>query len=143
MMNRLRHMTEWYVSIAVSVVFAVCAVTYFKAIDGLIKPAGIVEAIKFLVSSPKEYVLCLLCGSVAKISFTILAIIAIISLVNLVLMFKYIDGEYENIEIKDIIRYIVNCILAIVVGIIQTKIISNFWILIITLIIICLSLIHI
>ena len=131
-MNRIKFVTNWYISITVSIAFAICAAVYFKAIEGLAKPAGIIEAFKFLTSFPKEYALCLICGGLAKISFIMIVVIAIVSFISLCLLFFTTDDGYEKLEIKDMIRYIVNCVLAIIIGIVQAKIISYFWLLVIT-----------
>ena len=112
--------------------FATCAIVYFNAIEGLVKPAGIGEALEFLISSPKEYALCLACGVLAKISFGIMVIVAIASVLHLIIMYHNGEYYYKDSKIKDIIRCIINGILTIVIGIAQAKIILNLGILVLT-----------
>ncbi len=135
-MERLKEITKWYISVIVLVVFGIFATIYFKSIKGLEVPAGIVEAIKFLITKPSDYFLCLFSGSIAKMAFTVAIIIGIVSIVYGIK--DLCDGKYgyKEIEAKEIIQYIVNCIIAIAIGKIQRGIISYFWILVITIIII-------
>ena len=127
-MDALQKIAKWYISLIASVLFTICAYIYFNAIEGLKKPAGIVEALKFLVESPKEYSLCLLCGGIAKITFGVTIIVAIASIMCLAKMLYNSKYNYEEIALIDIVGHIVNCILAIAIGIVQAKIILNFWI---------------
>lgn len=131
-MDKLKQITKWYISALVGIVFIICAMIYFKSIYGLDKPAGIVEAFKFLTTAPDEYFVCLFSGSVAKIAFTAIVIIALASIICLVKDLydnKYVYGE---IDVKNIIQYIMNCVIAIIIGKIQTEIISYFWTLVVT-----------
>ena len=130
-MDIMRKITKWYVTVTICAVFAICAIVYFDAIVGLAKPAGLVEAFKFMFTSPKEYMLCLLCGGLAKASFAAMFVVATVSLILIIKSIYEYKTEYETIEWKMVIYYILNVILAIVVGIIQTNIISDFWILLI------------
>lgn len=132
----VKKITEWYVSVIAVVVFTICAIVYFSAIKGLKQPAGVVEAISFLFSSPKEYALCLLCGGLAKVAFTVMAISAFLSIMSLVMAILNKGYSYDEVEAKDIVRYIVNCILAIILGIIQKQIIVHFWVLLLVIVII-------
>lgn len=134
-MNKLKRLVKGYISIIASIVFAICTTIYFVSIKGLEKPAGLSEAFRFMIEYPKDYWLCLGCGGLAKLAFAMVVVIAIISalcLFNLYLEYKY---DYEEIEKIEIIKYITNIILAIVIGIIQKKILLSFWELAITLVI--------
>lgn len=135
-MKMLRKITEWYVSIIVVAVFIICAVVYFSAIKGLKQPAGLAEAFGFLFSSPKEYALCLLCGGLAKVAFTVMAVSAFLSLMCLFAAIINKRYDYDEVEVKDIVRYIANCVLAIILGIVQKQIIVHFWILLLVVVII-------
>ena len=128
-MDIMRKITKWYVAVTICAVFAICAIVYFDAIVGLAKPAGLVEAFKFMFASPKEYMLCLLCGGLAKVSFIAMLVVAVVSLVLIIISIYEYRTENEAIDWKTVICYMINIILAIVVGIVQTNIISDFWIL--------------
>lgn len=131
-MNTIRQITKWYVTVIVSVVFALCAIVYYNSIGELTGTADIVDALKFLFTSPKEYVLCLICGAIAKAAFIAIILVALASILWLVKAFVfegYVSGE---IELTEIIWNIINCILAIVIGIVQTNIIVNWFLLVIT-----------
>lgn len=130
-MDVMKKITKWYVTVTICAVFSICALVYFDAIVGLAKPAGLVEAFKFMFASPKEYMLCLLCGGLAKASFTAMFVVATVSLILIIKSIYEYKTEYEAIEWKTVICYIINVILAIAVGVIQTNIISDFWILLI------------
>ncbi|MGN0245444.1 MAG: hypothetical protein ACI4DK_05720 [Lachnospiraceae bacterium] len=130
-MEIIKKITKWYVTITICSIFSICALVYFDAIVGLAKPAGLVEAFKFMFASPKEYMLCLLCGGLAKTSFAAMFVVAVASLVLIIKSVYEYKTEYEAIDWKAMICYIINVILAIVLGIIQNNIISNFWILLI------------
>lgn len=139
--SSFRKVTEWYVTIICSVVFTICAIFYFTAIQGLQKPAGMIQAIELLFSSPKEYALCLLCGAGAKITFAIMMVSSIVSVVRLILAVIYRDDGYSGeIRIKEILLCIVNIVIAVVMGTFQAKMISYFWILVITIVVLLIGL---
>lgn len=135
-MEKIKQITQWYVSTIISVVFGICAAVYFYAVKGLEKPAGLVEAFKFMFTSPKEYALCLLCGGVAKASSVAMIVIAVFSILLVVAIIYRYKVEDEWFDVKEIILYIVNCVLAIIMAIIQANIVSYFWLLLLAIVLI-------
>lgn len=135
MMDKLKKLANGYISVIASTVFTICAIVYFKSIKGLEEVAGLEEVFKFMLTEPKDYFLCLLCGGLAKLIFVLVFIIAIISAICLYSSYREYKYDYEEIETKEILKYIANILLAIVVGIFQKKIIINFWLLVIVFII--------
>ena len=138
-MDKLKKITNGYISIILCIVFTICAVIYFREIQGLSKPAGIVEAISFLLKSPDKYALCLVCGGVAKIIFAIMVIKAMASSLLLIFALRFRDDIYDEFCNKDLVWCGVNCLLAIIIGIIQVKIILDFWVLLLTIVLIGVS----
>ena len=134
--DKARQITRWYTSLIVCIVFSLCATIYFNAIEGLNKPAGMTEALEFLISSPGEYLLCLFCGGIAKISVLMMLVVAMASLVCLIDTFLN-GGTYYYAESKnrDLIYGIVNWILLIIMANLQTRIIVDFWILVVLIIV--------
>ncbi len=62
-------------------------------------------------------------------AFTVMVISAVLSLICLSAAIINKRNNYEEVEVKDIVRYIANCVLAIILGIIQKQIIVHFWVL--------------
>lgn len=129
--DKARDIVKWYVSLIVCIVFSLNAAVYFDAIEGLNKPAGLNEALQFLIDSPGEYFACLFCGAIAKISVFVMLIVAVASLICLVdalfISSRYYDARSRN---QELVLGIVNWILLIIMSNLQTKIIVNFWILV-------------
>ena len=131
MVDKLKNLANGYISVIASALFTLCAIVYFRSIKGLEEVAGIEEVFKFMLTEPKEYLLCLLCGGLAKLTFALIFIAAIISAICLYVSYREYKYDCEEIDTKEILKYIANIFLAIVVGIFQKKIIINFWLLVI------------
>lgn len=131
-MSTMRQITKWYVAVIVSAVFVVCAIVYYNSIGELAGESDIGDALKFLFTSPKEYALCLICGAIAKAAFVAMILVALASILWLVKAFIFEGYASGEIEITEIIWDIINCMLAIVIGIVQTNIIVNWFLLVIT-----------
>lgn len=130
-MDIIRKYTRWYVTVIISVLFSICALIYFDAIEGLEKPAGLVEAFKFMFSAPEDYMVCLMCGGVAKFCFAAMFVVALGSIFSLIKVIYQYKVEYEEIDWKEVVEYIISFAAVIVLGFIQTNIICDFWILLV------------
>lgn len=123
----LKMITKWYVAIGICVVYFVSALVYFNAIKGLVKPAKFAEAWTFLLDYPKEYALCLVCGGLTKVCFWLMALAAVASLLELIWKI-FQEDDFRNDEKRNaIIWFFAKCIIAIVMGIVQNRVITYFW----------------
>lgn len=131
--SKIRQLNNWYVIAIISIVFTLCAVAYFRASAGMSGNIGIEQALEFLLKHPKEYSICLSCGSIAKITVYIMTIITAVSAIELILSFMdrgfYDEEEYP--QDRRVIECIIKSVISIVGWYFHSKIIVNFWILLI------------
>lgn len=142
-MEKVKIILKWYTTLITVVIFSVFATIYFNSIEGLAKPAGLTEAIEFLIDSPKAYTICLLCGFVAKLSYVMMIGVAILSFFSLIILTVRCKTDDEPIDIREMVLYIVNIVVAVVIGIIQASIVSYFWLLFVTILLIGIAVIAI
>ena len=109
--SKIRQLNKWYVIAIISIVFTVCAIAYFRATAGICGDIGIGQAIEFLFKQPKEYAICLSCGSIAKIMVVIMTFIAGISVMELV--FAFIDRDFDDEDEYPIKKSAIECIIKI------------------------------
>lgn len=124
--SKIQQLNRWFIIAIISVMFTICAIAYFQASAEITGNMGIGSALEFLLKHPKEYGICLSCGAVAKIMVYVMTAITIVSILELVCVFTN--------------RHLIECIIKIVAsGIgwyIHNMIIINFWILLITILLI-------
>lgn len=142
-MEKLRLVLKWYTTLIIVAVFSVFAAIYFNSVEGLAKPAGLTEAIEFLIDNPKAYTTCLLCGFLAKLAYVMMIGIAILSILMLIMSIVRFKVDEEPVDIKEMVLYIANIIVAVVIGMIQASIVSYFWILLGTVLLIAIVVIAI
>ena len=136
LIDKARQITKWSISLIVCMVFSICAVMYFGAVEGLDKPAGINEAFEFLINSPGEYFLCLFCGGIAKVSVLVMLVVAVAAL--LCFIDTLLNGTsycYSDSKNRDLIYGIANWILLMIMANIQSKIIVDYWILVVLIVV--------
>ena len=75
----------------------------------------------------------MLCCAGAKNEYAIMMVSSIVSVMRLIMAVIYRDDDYSGeIRIKEILLCIVNIVIAVVMGTFQARMISYFWILVIT-----------
>lgn len=128
-MVKIRLILKWYTTLIIVAVFTVFAAIYFDSIEELVKPAGLAEAIEFLIDNPKAYATCLLCGLFAKLAHIVMMCVAAVSIFMFIISIVRYKIDEEPIDIREMILYIVNVVVSVIIGTIQASIVSYFWIL--------------
>lgn len=135
-MHTLRQISKWYITVIICIVFAIFAAVYFNAVAGLEKPAGIGEALQFLLKDPKSYTICLFAGSIAKLSFLAELIVAGANIIFVAaVLWEVREGYGYDCECnmtEQVISCVLSVVMAIIIGIIQAQIVSHFWVLVLT-----------
>lgn len=122
-MEKVKIILKWYTTLIAVAVFSVFAAFYFNAVEGLAKPAGLTEAIEFLIDNPKAYGICLLCGFMAKLAYVVLIGVAVLSIFVLIISMVRCKIDDEPIDIREMVLYIVNIIVSVIIGVIQASIV--------------------
>lgn len=106
-MEILRKSTSRYVSQIISLLFLLCAIIYFKAVEGLNKYTGVGDTQMFFFNYPTEYVMCTIFGTLAKIAGLIIFLNAIGN--SICLIYSYIQSTELYCK-KSKIKYLFDCI---------------------------------
>lgn len=135
-LRKIRYNGLFYIFAVVQIILFIL---YIYMSDGLEKPAGFFEAIRFLINAPLEYISCILIGIVCWIISTILisSVILEIPIIKELVYDEY--SYYENID-EEVNKkiYILNIVIAIVLFIANFICLKFLLILSVTLIVITL-----